>query len=193
MRTVRWCAVAVLLVTVAACASERGDAGGGPASAPASDPGLSVVSARIEEFLRSGYPDSYAGMWVDAANNSLVVYRVQDRALDDAVRARWSTPAIEFLDARWTAGQMASLTDKVMADAAYWKRRAVTVNGAGPSYDGSAVEVMISEDPGAWQAAFDDRYGARAVRLVNGSATPVPGQMYRPSGVPYPSGAGQPS
>ena len=178
MRTVRGWAVAVLLVATAACASNRGDAGGGPDSAPV-----------IEDFLRTGYPNSFAGMWVDAANGSLVVYRVRDPALDDAVRARWSTPRIEFRDARWTAAQMVSLTREVMADAAYWKRRAVTVTGAGPRYDGSAVEVMIGEDAGAWQAAFDDRYGARAVRLVTGSATPIPGRIYRPPGVPYPSGA----
>jgi hypothetical protein len=121
-------------------------------------------------------------MRVDPVRRSLVIYRVPNAELDAAVRARLSATNVDFADARWTAAHMDELSDKVMADRGYWRDRGVAVNGAGPIYDGSAVEVMIDGAPGRHQTAFDERYGPHAVKLVTGSAIPIPGNRYRPSG-----------
>ena len=184
VRVERLCAVAVLAGAVAACASGGRDPGVGssnqPAS-PASGPSLSAVATEVDSFLRGRYPGSYAGIQVDEARGAFGVYRLPDSGLDDAVRARWPTAHVTFDDARWTAVQMERLADRVMDERRYWKDRGVTVNGAGPVHDGSAIEVMIDEAITAWQPAFDERYGKNAVRLVVGGAVAIPGQIFRPS------------
>jgi hypothetical protein len=161
----------------------------GPAAAPyesppaaANDPALSAAADEVEPFLRASFADSFAGLVLDHADRTMIVYRRPDPGLDSAARQRAPGVRVEFRDAKYSLRQMQDLAAKIMGDAGSWRAQGIGVNGAGPLPDGAGVEVMTDTGSAADQDAMDDRYGAGAVRVVGGSAqAPIGRTPWRPS------------
>lgn len=174
---------------LAACAGPATSPQGSPetgASPPVStisnDPALTAAADNVEPLLRTSFADSFAGLVLDHTDHTLIIYRRPVPDLDAAVRQRALAVRVVFRDARYSLRQMQDLATRVMNDAAYWRDRGVTVNGAGPASDGSGVEVMTSDGSSDEQKAMNQRYGAGAVKIVRGAAEPPIGRTpWRPS------------
>jgi hypothetical protein len=179
-------ALSVLAACAGPPASPRGSPGAPPPPPPPStvshDPTLTAAADAVEPFLRTSFGNSFAGLVVDPAGHTLIVYRRPDPDLDGAVRQRVPATRVVFRDAKHSLREMQELAARVMDDADHWKDRGVGVNGAGPASDGSGVEVMTTDGSPADQRAMDERYGAGAVKVSRGSAVPPIGRTpWRPS------------
>ncbi|MEQ4300093.1 hypothetical protein ABNF97_01655 [Plantactinospora sp. B6F1] len=111
---------------------------------------------------------------MDVEQGRLIVYRRPDPGLDAAVAQIDVDVPITVADARFSLRQMEQTADRVMADAAYWRNRGITINGAGPIPDGSGVEVMTANSSSDEQRALAERYGEGTIVVRQGAAAVPP-------------------
>lgn len=171
--------VAIVALTGAACASP-GEISRGPAepkdviraSSSTNDPVLDRAATEIDGLLRTKYAQWYSGKVLEHSTKTMTIFRKPGSDLDTAVRARVTDVRIRFADARLSEAEMLALTDRIMADIAFWRERGIDVNGAGPMPDGSAVKVRT---PTGTKDDADklERHYQRPIVVERGSAVPA--------------------
>lgn len=144
-------ATLVLALASAGCAGQAGTDDGPAgreevtASTPdTNDPALDHAATEVDDLVKSKYAQWYAGKVLENASRTMTIYRKPGSDLDQAVRERVSGVQVRFADALLSEREMLDLTERVMADATYWREQGVSVTGAGPQPDGSAVRVMTA-------------------------------------------------
>src|SRR5262249_8781572 len=119
---------------------------------------LSLVAVDLRDWLEITYPDSFAGLAIDHARNSLTVYRKTGSSLDDGVRARVGGVNLEFRDARFSAREMRELAERIMSDREFWRRRDADIQVVGPAVTGAGVEVTVPRPTSELEQLFSERY-----------------------------------
>ncbi|MFK3981918.1 hypothetical protein ACI2K4_16270 [Micromonospora sp. NPDC050397] len=144
-------ATVVLALASTGCAGQAGD-GNSPgvreevmtSTSAQNDPALDQAANDVDGLLKSKYAQWYAGKVLENPGRTMVIYRKPGSDLDQAVRGLVSGVQVRFVDALLSEREMLALTERVMADATYWREQGVSVTGAGPLPDGSAVRVMTA-------------------------------------------------
>lgn len=101
---------------------------------------------------------------------TVVVYQ---KALDERVRAEVKDVHVVLRDARMSPGEMQALSDRVMADLAYWNQQGVVIGSVGPAPDGSGITVMILQGSTADRGLLVKRYGTDAIKISAGTIYPA--------------------
>ncbi|MDX6260855.1 MAG: hypothetical protein QOH84_2543, partial [Kribbellaceae bacterium] len=110
---------------------------GSPTWSVQNDPAVTAAGDRLEPILRLQFADSYAGLVVEHEMRTVIIYRKPDRALDERARDEAKDVTLVLRDARMTLVEMQLLSDRVVADIAYWARRSIVIGSVGPMPDGS--------------------------------------------------------
>ncbi|MDH2429895.1 hypothetical protein [Sphaerisporangium sp. TRM90804] len=166
-------AVVALLVTAVAACGAPGTAGG-PAPAPPGggsslpekprtpgQPELALMASQIDAYLRESRPGEYAGIALDPAGGSLIVYRRESAGLDAALRQRFPGAPVEPRDAPHSLRELDALAETVRDDIPYWQERGVPITSVAARVDGTAVEVG-TRDVARASAELPRRYGSSA-------------------------------
>ncbi|MER6945935.1 hypothetical protein ABT294_18070 [Nonomuraea sp. NPDC000554] len=175
--------VCCLVVAVLAGCGTVGGAGGteptpatGPPASPNSgkSPGqaeLDRSATRIDEYLRTNFPDHYAGIVVDQPRSTIIVYRRRSAELDAALPAlAGGHVRVEPRDAPHSAMDLRKLADRVQADIEYWSTQGVTITSVAVRPDGTAVEVGTRELARA-RTNLPQRYGAAPLDIIESNPT----------------------
>ncbi|RKR87443.1 hypothetical protein BDK92_1719 [Micromonospora pisi] len=144
-------ATIVLALASAGCAGQAGASNSPgvreevmPNTSAPNDPALDHAANEVDGLLKSKYAQWYAGKVLENPGRTMIIYRKPGSDLDQAVRELVSGVQVRFADALLSEREMLDLTERVMADATYWREQGVSVTGAGPLPDGSAVRVMTA-------------------------------------------------
>lgn len=158
-----------------------GRGGTPPVGAPVNDPALTEAADVVEPLLADRFPHAYAGVELDHVRRLLIVHRVPDARLDEAVRAAVPRVEVAFRDARMNLRDMRDLADRVLADQGYWRERGIDISAVGPRTDGSGVRVVVADGGASADvvSAFAERYGTDAFTIDNGEVIPLPGPSVR--------------
>ena len=130
-------------LTISGCAADNGGDGGD--TPETFDPTLQAAADAIEPELREHYADVVAGLTLDHDNQTLVVYRIPDAAIEAQIRELAEGVAIEFRDAAYSLNQMQEAVDQVAGDTEYWRNQGVDITGIAPEADGSGIVVYVAE------------------------------------------------
>lgn len=101
---------------------------------PTHSSGLQQLNARAEaaaDLGRRGYPNSYAGVAVNGATDTVIVYRVPDPAYDHAL-AIAVHGRLDIRDVTHSGVALDHWVDTLIADLDYWTDRGTPVNAVGP-------------------------------------------------------------
>jgi hypothetical protein len=163
-----------------------------PASPPAgvsatpvaNDPVLTAAADRVDVLGRAQYQRWYAGLVLDHQTGTMTIYRKPGGDFDEAVRARVTTVALRFRDARMSQLEMLRLVSEIVRDTVFWRGRGIAINGAGPLPDGSGVSVMTDAGGASDSDQLSAHYQARVVAEKGGAvaATAAPVRPSRSSG-----------
>ncbi|MGA5818496.1 hypothetical protein ACPC54_11640 [Kitasatospora sp. NPDC094028] len=129
----------------------------------------------VDRVGASTYEAQYLGYCWDAAARTLYVKRVPEASdrFDGTVRVAthaWPDVKVVFQDAKHSYTELKAVTDRVRADAAYWKAKGVEDWSWGVYDDGSGLEIGLKSD--LWGRApeivaeFQQRYGPLVVGWV---------------------------
>lgn len=133
---------------------------------PMAGGGMADLATQVERLARAEYPESYAGLEVEAGG--LVVYRKPSEQLDAALRTLPGGQRLVLRDAAHAARELDRLRDQVTADGEYWQRHGIVISSVASKHDGSAVEVATVQLQQA-ERLFPQRYGAGPpLELVRG-------------------------
>jgi hypothetical protein len=168
------CVVVVLAGLGGCAASAAQQAPPTLAATTVSDPAIEAAAAELDGYLRTAFPSTYAGIVTDSEAHRLVVYRRADPALDAAAKARAQGVALTLRDARYSRADMESYAKRIIDDVPYWRGRGVDVRGAGPTADGSGVQVMTVQGSSADQQALAQRYPDMTVLVRKDEPALVP-------------------
>lgn len=141
-------------------------AGGGCSQEP--DPAALEASGRIDNRLRTFFPQLYAGVEV-AGDSRIIVYRKPGDPNTPHVEAAARNEArrfpVEFRDARLSKDEMSRLADRVAVDLSYWRHeRGFHVEGVTTRNDGAGVDVVVGDrDLDQATREFRERYGDEPV------------------------------
>ncbi|MEN3612983.1 hypothetical protein [Plantactinospora sp. ZYX-F-223] len=119
---------------------------------------------------------------LDEPAGTMTVYRKPGSDLDEVVRDRFADVAIHFADARLSEQEMLALTERVMADVEHWRGEGISVSGAGPLPDGSAVRVMTADGAAGESERLSEHY-RQPIVVERGSAEFAPFSV-GPGGIP---------
>jgi hypothetical protein len=168
-------ALATAVLLSAGCAGNDATGGGDP----------DQVRAQMEDLLRDQYAQWYAGTVLDG--DTVIVYRKPGSELDRRIPERFDIK-VRFADAKLSETEMRTITDRIVADTAFWSTEGIKVNGAGPLPDGSAVRVMTPDGkPG--EADRMSRHYGKPIVVERGAAEFAPFSM-DPGGSSPPGTAG---
>jgi len=166
---IRWRTTALVAAVLAACISC------GSTQPGASSVDLHAVADSMNSLLARDFSASYAGIELDERNGKVVVYRVPDRALDDAIQARSESVYIVLKDAKFPLTRVREVTNQITADIDYWRQRGINIAVVGPRADGSGVEVSTtSGSENDQETTLSTRYGADIVHVVHGGPLILP-------------------
>ncbi len=166
--------VAVCAVGGCAAAEKTRDQGSPSSSAtvtPTNDPVASDAATTLGPLLESGFPDTYAGLRIDG--DKVFVYRLPDKALDDAARAAANGARLELVDAKFSLSRLNQVVQQINDDGPYWQSQGVRISTWGPAVDGSAVNVTTVDGSEADRTALAAKYGTDIIRVSQGDF-PVP-------------------
>jgi len=133
----------------------------GAAAATAQDP----VATALNAYCQQTFPDTYAGLELQSAQHDIIVYRRPTPGFDDTVRSRFPSARVVFRDARFSQRYLQQLTQRVLADAPYWRSHNIDIATVGPMADGSGVQIGTPQGSSA-RAALEERYGADRIYVV---------------------------
>lgn len=135
-----------------ACASSGGVAGQAPAVAPSAR--ALVVS--LYTSMRDRFPNTFTSATI-GSDGQVLVYRLPDPALDQAVRTAAGTTSVNFRTAVASFAQMRALQDRIhFADAGYWRSQHLSIEGT--LTDDGRLDVAVDK-PAKVQKLLDARYG----------------------------------
>lgn len=170
--------VCAAVLAVAGCGSTQ--AAGprpDPTGAGPTDPQLAAAADTIQTRTARG-SRTFAGLVLDPGNRTITVYRLPDPALDARIRAATPGVRIVFRDAAYSLVQMTALIRQITVDQGYWRTRGVQINGAAPQADGSAVSVLVADNPDAARKQLTGHY--RFMRMIVQQQTAVHPTMHGP-------------
>ncbi|QMU76435.1 hypothetical protein GXW83_12475 [Streptacidiphilus sp. PB12-B1b] len=149
----------------------RPGAGSSPAQTPVAGAGLDATAQRLAPYLQRNFGTAYASILVDDPHGQLVVFRLPDPRLDAAARRLAGPTRLAFVTARYSYARQHQLLARITQDLGYWRGHGVVVNSRGTT-NGVHCAVIVTTDTGsaAQQRAFDARYGAGVVKVVEGGA-----------------------
>jgi hypothetical protein len=134
---------------------------------------VTAAGDRLEPILRLQFADSYAGLVVEHEMRTVIIYRKPDRALDERAGAEAKDVTLVLRDARMTLVEMQLLSDRVVADIAYWARRSIVIGSVGPMPDGSGIGVMTTNGSASDRETLTKRYGTDAIAISAGTIVPA--------------------
>jgi hypothetical protein len=137
------------------------------------DPAVTAAGDRLEPILRLQFADSYAGLVLEHSTRTVIVYRKPDEALDERVRAEAKDVDVVLRNARMTLVEMQTLSDRVVADLAYWSRRGIVIGSVGPMPDGSGIAVMTTNGSPTDRDNLMKRYATDAIAISAGTIVPA--------------------
>ncbi|MEU0877326.1 hypothetical protein ABZ345_01905 [Lentzea sp. NPDC005914] len=164
----------LLLVAVASCGNNERDPqvlrtttpNTTALTTPMNDLALTKAAEVVQPLLEKEFASTYAGLEVHGEMPMMVVHRKPDPRLDAEVRKAAPEVRVEFRDARYTRAEMAEYVKRVMDDTGYWKGRGIQIVEAGPTVDGSGVEVgVVAAPPGNFARQLDAYYPAMSFTL----------------------------
>lgn len=164
--------IAVVLA-VASCGRNSSEAGS-PTTAGTVDPEVTAAAAAVQPVLQKSFASTFAGLELRHELPMLVVYRKPDPLLDAEVSRLAPGVRVEFRDATYTMTEMEAAGARVMDDREYWKGRGLTVVAVAPAVDGSAVEVITSEDVGDFSGALREHYPGMSFSVRKGGEVVFP-------------------
>ena len=175
-----WLGVVVVVGVLAGCGVSAaggeplpGIPYGSPTWSVQNDPAVTAAGDRLEPVLRLQFADSYAGLVLEHETRTVVVYRKPDAALDERVRGEAKDVNVVLRNARMTLVEMQALSDRVVADIAYWARRDIVIGSVGPMPDGSGVAVMTTNGSASDRANLMKRYATDAIVISAGTIVPA--------------------
>lgn len=148
-----------------------------PTGAGAADPRLAAAADTIQTRTAKG-STTFAGLVLDPRGRTITVYRRPDPTLDARIRAATPGVRIVFRDAAYSLAQMTALIRRITADQGYWRTRGVHINGAAPQADGSAVTVLVADNPDAVRRQLTGHYPF--MRIIVQQQTAVHPTMHGP-------------
>ena len=133
--------------------------------------GLDATAQRLAPYLQRRFGAEFAAVLVDDPHGQLVVYRLPDPRLDAAARALAGRTRLAFVAARYSFLQQDLVLARITRDLPYWRGRGIVVNSRGTT-NGVHCAVIVTTGTGSaqQQRAFDARYGAGVVKVVEGGA-----------------------
>ncbi|MDX6279443.1 MAG: hypothetical protein QOH03_514 [Kribbellaceae bacterium] len=146
---------------------------GSPTWSVENDPAVTAAGDRLEPVLRLQFADSYAGLVLEHETRTVIVYRKPDAALDERVRAEEKDVNVVLRNARMTLVEMQALSDRVVADLAYWARRGIVIGSVGPMPDGSGIAVMTANGSASDRGNLMKRYATDAIAISAGTVVPA--------------------
>ena len=145
--------------------------GGGPGSPYGQGGGLDATAQRLTPYLERHFGTAYASVLVDDPHNQLVVYRLPDPKLDAAALALAGRTRLAFVTARFSFLRQLQVLARIAHDLGYWRSHGIVINSRGTT-NGVHCAVIVTTSTGGTQQqrAFDARYGAGVVKVVEGDA-----------------------
>jgi hypothetical protein len=166
-----------VLVAAAGCVQSTVGAGSDGRS-------MDTVAHELEPILRTTHGDSFAGLRVDEASNTLVIYRRPDADVDAYVQSFADGVRVDLRAAPLSLNQMLRVGEAIMADRDYWLGQQVDINGVAPVVDGSAVDVLVGGDTDAALAKLRPHYPETPLIAHQGEAEFLPGYNSSPKVIP---------
>jgi hypothetical protein len=117
-----------------------------------------TVSDEIGRFAGERFPKAFAQVSVDGATTVVHRVRTADGALDHAVRKRFPSRSVRFVDAPRSATELDALTGRIAADHEALRTEGIRVGAVGPDYAQGVVVINV-EDPSSARATLTERYG----------------------------------
>ncbi|MBC3841610.1 hypothetical protein GXW82_19100 [Streptacidiphilus sp. 4-A2] len=110
-------------------------------------------------------------MLVDDPHNQLVIYRLPNPKLDAAACALAGRTRLAFVTAHYSVQRQQQVLARIGRDLGYWRSHGIVINSRGTT-NGVLCAVIVTTDAAGLQQqrAFDARYGAGVVKVVEGSA-----------------------
>jgi hypothetical protein len=112
-------------------------------SAPVDDTDLNVVADEIHPKAQADFKDVYAGVEVVSEASRVRVYRKPSGPFDDWIRKTYAERCVELANAKHSAAELATLTEKVEGDIGYWAELGINITGTAAKQDGSALVVGV--------------------------------------------------
>lgn len=149
------------VVLTAGCATaDPGAANPDEHGLPANQPRLMDVHARLEPEAKRRFRKVYAGMRLASPRDRVEVFRKPSPAFDRWVLREFADECVEVRDAAYSAVEISSRADQVMADRAYWAGRNIEIVSVSYDYTGRTLPVAVLGDVARARAEFPERYGA---------------------------------
>jgi hypothetical protein len=133
--------------------------------------GLDATAQRLAPYLQRHFGAAYAAVLIDDPHDQLVIYRLPDPRLDAVARAMAGRTRVAFVTARYSFQRQLQVLARIAHDLGYWRGRGVVINSRGTT-NGVHCAVIVATSTGGpqQQRAFDARYGAGVVKVVEGDA-----------------------
>ena len=174
---------AVIVVSLAGCASGSSNGSAAPGSVNITGSGGAGSSTQaVRAFAQARFPANFSGVVISRDHKTITVYRRPGSSLDAAVRAQFPQLSLNFAGAPYDAAHLAQVAQQVSADMPFWREHGIVISTVGPADDGSGVDIG-TPDVASAQTPLINRYGS--IVRVHSQAVP---EMQPYSGVlPTPS------
>jgi len=126
-------------------------------------PAASVTATAdvLEPVLRQRFADSYAGLELDHAKHTVIVWRLPNPDLDAEVRALAPGAKIAFTEARLPIARRSTLAAQITTDQALWAERGVDV--VATAVGDASVQVSVKRVTAQTKRAMAQHYGCWAI------------------------------
>ncbi|WP_155370543.1 hypothetical protein [Catellatospora vulcania] len=132
---------------------------------------LDEALGRIMQAGEGRFGKQFAGTEVVPEKGYAIVYRVPSAEFDEFVTQQAGDECIYLRDAAFDQATLRALADRVIDDAAHWRKQGITINMTGAAHDGSGITVGVAKaDLERARAELPERYGTQIPIIIEEQA-----------------------
>lgn len=126
-------------------------------------PAASVTATAdvLEPVLRQRFAETYAGLELDHAKHTVIVWRLPNPELDEEVRALAPGAKIAFTEARVPIARRSTLAAQIMTDQAMWAGQDIAITST--AVDEASVQVGVKRVTSRTKRTMAQHYGCWAI------------------------------